>query len=92
MVAFFDTEIKKLTRNVTYTGPSGPAIGAHIHGPTDAGRNAGILLPFYFIASPINQSKEQTDDQIESLMKGQWYINIHTIEHPGGEIRGQLVR
>lgn len=90
--AFLDTEIKKLTWKVSYSGLSGAAIGAHIHGPSDSGGNAGILLPFFFVANPINQSKDLTDGQISALMKGLWYINIHTAQHPGGEIRGQLIR
>jgi hypothetical protein len=24
-------------------------------------------------------------------MAGKWYYNVHTKEHPGGEIRGQIM-
>lgn len=89
--AYLDTDLNKLTWKVTYAGLSGPVIGAHIHGPIDSGGNAGIMLPFHFVASPINQSAELTDGQIDALQKGLWYVNIHTARYPGGEIRGQLL-
>src|SRR6202163_1163107 len=44
--ATFDTATKNLSWTVTYSGLSGPAAGAHFHGPGEAGKNAGIVLPF----------------------------------------------
>jgi hypothetical protein len=88
----FDTASKALSWVVTYAGLTGPAIGAHMHGPTDSGSNAGILVPFRSVASPIEGSTTLTDSQASGLMSGQWYVNIHTEAHPGGELRGQLVR
>src|ERR1700737_4168381 len=44
------------TRLLTYAGPfaglSGPVLGAHFHGPGEAGKNAGIALPFKTVQSP----------------------------------------
>lgn len=34
----------KITWNVTFSGLSGPATAAHIHGPAPAGKNAGVLV------------------------------------------------
>lgn len=90
--ASLDTVTKVLTYGATYSGLSGPAIGAHIHGPGEHGKNAGIVVPFNFVASPIKGSATLTDAQIADLMGGRWYVNIHTSAHPGGEIRGQLTR
>ena len=42
--AAFDTQTKVLTYTVTYADLSGPAMGAHFHGPSEAGKNAGIAL------------------------------------------------
>jgi hypothetical protein len=28
---------------------------------------------------------------VADLLAGLWYVNIHTDEHPGGEIRGQIL-
>src|SRR5277367_2450908 len=91
--ASLDTTTKTLTWNVDYSGLSGPATAAHIHGPADPGANAGIVVPFSGnLASPIKGSATLTDAQIAQLEAGKWYINIHTEANKGGEIRGQLVR
>jgi hypothetical protein len=91
--ASLDTTSKTLTWNVDYSGLSGPATAAHIHGPADPGANAGIVVPFNGnLASPIKGSATLTDAQIAQLEAGKWYVNIHTEANKPGEIRGQLVR
>ena len=90
--ARFDTVTKNLSWTVTFSGMSGPAIGAHLHGPGEPGKNAGIVLPFNFVLSPIKGSATLTDTQAADLMGGRWYVNIHSELNPGGEIRGQLTR
>jgi len=91
--ATLDTATKTLTWDVEYSGLSGPATAAHIHGPADPGKDAGVVVPFTgSLASPIKGSGTLTDAQIGQLESGKWYINIHTAANKGGEIRGQLVR
>ena len=90
--ASLDTVTKVLTYTVTYASLTGPCIGAHLHGPGEHGKNAGIVIPFNFVATPIKGTATLTDTQIADLSAGRWYVNIHTSAHPGGEIRGQLVR
>ena len=90
--ASFDTVTKTFSVTVTFSGLSGPAIGAHLHGPGEPGKNAGIVLPFNFVLSPIKLSATLTDTQAADMMAGKWYVNIHTELNPGGEIRGQLAR
>jgi hypothetical protein len=90
--ATFDTATKTLAWTVTYAGLTGPAIGAHLHGPGEHGKNAGIAVPFNFVKSPIKGTAVLSDTQAADLMAGKWYVNIHSEKHPGGEIRGQLVK
>lgn len=90
--ASYDTETKVLTYVVTYTGLTGPAMGAHFHGPGEAGKNAGIVLPFKTVQSPIQGSATLTDPQAADLLAGKWYANIHTAANPGGELRGQMMK
>lgn len=85
---------KELTWDVKYSGLSGPAAAAHIHGPAAPGTNAGVVVPFDVPKAPageIKGSKALTDAQIADLKAGKYYVNIHTEANKGGEIRGQLM-
>jgi hypothetical protein len=90
--ATLDTETKVLSWKVTYADLTGPAMGAHFHGPSEAGKNAGIALPFKTVQSPIEGTATLTDNQMADLLAGKWYANIHTGANPGGELRGQMMK
>ena len=76
---------------VNYSGLSGPATAAHFHGPAMPGANAGVVVPFPSAASPAEGSATLTPAQVSDLMAGKWYVNVHTAQNPGGEIRGQVM-
>ena len=86
----FDTTSKKLSWNVKYSGLSGPAVAAHIHGPADMGANADPVIPFKKLKSPIKGSATLTDAQAADLEAGKYYVNVHTKANPDGELRGQI--
>ena len=87
----FDTTKKKLSWNVKYSGLSGPATAAHIHGPAAMGANAAPVIPFKGkLKSPIKGSAELTDAQAADLAAGNYYVNVHTAANKDGEIRGQI--
>ena len=89
----YDTATKNLTWTVTFRELKGPATAAHFHGPAEAGKNAGVVIPIgNNPASPANGMATLTDAQAADLMAGNWYVNVHTAEHRGGEIRGQVTK
>ena len=87
----YDTATKNLTWTVTFAGLKGPSTAAHFHGPAEAGKNAGVVIPIgNNPTSPATGMATLTDAQAADLMAGNWYVNVHTAEHRGGEIRGQV--
>jgi hypothetical protein len=87
----YDTQSKKLSWKVSYSGLTGPATAAHFHGPAEPGKNAGVMIPIQNIAtSPAEGSATLTDAQAADLTAGRLYVNVHTAANPGGEIRGQV--
>jgi hypothetical protein len=65
----------------------------HFHGPAAPGVNAGVQVNIGSI-SGLNSasigSATITALQTASFLDNLWYINIHTSQFPGGEIRGQV--
>jgi TPP-dependent trihydroxycyclohexane-1,2-dione (THcHDO) dehydratase len=89
----YDTASKTLMWTVTFMGLSGDATAAHFHGPAEAGKNAGVVVPIGTnVKSPAKGTARLTDEQARELLAGRWYINIHTAAHKDGEIRGQLTK
>ena len=88
----YDTTSKKLSWKVTFSGLTGPATAAHLHGPAEVGKNAGVAVPIPGTASPLEGSATLTDAQAADLTSGKWYVNVHTAANKSGEIRGQVVK
>ena len=88
-----DPATNTISWRVNYDDLTGPVTGAHIHGPAKMGQNAGIVVPFTgnLNTPPLTGQQRLAPAQVKQLVSGQWYVNIHTARHPGGEIRGQLL-
>jgi hypothetical protein len=87
----YDPATKLLSWKISYSALTGPATMGHIHGPAEAGKNAAVVIPFAKVDSPIEGSATLSDAQAADLKDGKLYINIHTAENKGGEIRAQLM-
>jgi hypothetical protein len=96
LTASYDPATKMLTWEGNFSGLSGPATAAHFHGPAEAGKNAGVVVPISEkdkpFTSPFKGSATLTDAQAGDLEKGMWYVNVHTEANKGGEIRGQVAK
>ena len=80
-----------LTYNVSVTGMTGTA--AHFH---EAPFGSGVPGSIEVVLSggPTTWSGTSLPlaaDQIEKLQTKQWYVNVHSVAFPGGQIRGQVV-
>jgi hypothetical protein len=92
--ATLDRNTGVLTYDITYQGLSGPPTAMHFHGPAEPGKNAGVQVPIQApLGSPVHGATPKLSDaQIKQLLDNKWYLNIHTQQNRGGEIRTQVLR
>jgi hypothetical protein len=66
---------------------------SHFHGPTAPGGQAGIQVTIDAtgMPSPLIGSAALAPQQEADLLAGLYYINLHTLNFPGGEIRGTVL-
>jgi Cu/Zn superoxide dismutase len=87
---YFGTDRTKAQVNVTVTGLSGAITGAHIHEGLED-ENGPVIFPLTFEGNRIHtEITGITSEQLGKFISGKYYINVHTVENPGGEIRGQI--
>jgi hypothetical protein len=91
----YDPSTRAVTWSITYSGLSGPATMAHFHGPAAAGKNGPVAVWLSKqgspAESPLKGEATLTPEQAQQFAAGEFYINVHTQAHPGGEIRGQVM-
>ena len=84
----------QLTYSVTYSGLTANRTAAHFHGPALPGVNAGVVFPIAGTgptSGNISGTWAIDPTNVTRLNSGLLYVNIHTGNFPGGEIRGQVV-
>ncbi len=84
----------QLSYTITYSGLSTPATGGHIHGPAGTNTSADVLQPFPGVTGTsgvVAGTLILPVSQLTNVIDGMTYINLHTTNHPGGEIRGQVL-
>jgi len=85
-----DTAANTISYRIAYTGLSSAETAAHFHGSADPGVAAGVL-----VALPAGNPKIGSwtyPEAVEAdLLAGRVYVNIHTVNFGGGELRGQVV-
>lgn len=88
-----NTDTKEVSWLIVYENLSGEAVGAHFHGPASRGEGSGIALdigPIDDLRNILSGSVILEREQIDELLGGLWYVNLHTALNPPGEIRGQI--
>jgi len=90
----YDPSTRVVNWTITYSGLSGPATMAHLHGPAAAGANAPPVIWLTQkgapAENPIKGEATLTPEQAQQFLAGDWYVNVHTAANPKGEIRGQV--
>jgi hypothetical protein len=85
----YNNTTNELTYNIPFSGLSSAETGAHIHQGA-----VGLEGPILFTlpsGSPKTGTVTLSDSQETLLLSGGLYVNIHSTNFPGGEIRGQII-
>lgn len=85
----------KLTVNGKFDGLRGPATVANIHQGPATGVRGPAILELSVSKAPsgaVSGSFDLTPDQVESLDKGKWYVQIHSEKAPDGNLWGWLLK
>jgi CHRD domain len=80
---------KSVSGKVTTTGVDGTA--AHIHDGAP-GKNGPVIIPLTKSGNDwtLPAGAKLTDEQYKNFQAGNLYVNVHSAENKGGEIRGNL--
>jgi len=93
VIVKYDTATNELELFGDYQNLSSPAIASHIHHGA-AGVSGPVIIPLTNTGDSIGTLSVTTTfpDSLESeLLAGNMYVNVHTENLPGGEIRAQLL-
>lgn len=93
-VATIDRNTGMVTIDGTYAGLQGSVNASHLHGTAWFGQPAGLFFGLTNTGGStgtFNGSAALSAAQVEDVLEGFTYINIHTTVAGGGEIRGQVI-
>jgi hypothetical protein len=62
----------------------------HFHGPALPNQNAGVQAGTGVAGPPVVGNTVLAAGQVNDLLAGLWYLNLHTTTFGGREIRGQV--
>jgi hypothetical protein len=102
--AKFESDGTSVAFELKWQNLSSPAFAAHIHcgGPEEAGPvgvtlfagtmgTEGEVQGSFTTPDPGNACDwDDLADVLEAMATGEAYVNVHSIQHGGGEIRGQV--
>ena len=89
----YNTETRLLELVGDYQNITSTINNSHIHSFAPPGSNAPVLINLVNTggtSGTLTGSSTLTPAQETDLYNGLMYVNVHTVNNPGGEIRGQL--
>lgn len=92
----WDASTRVITWQITYSELSSAATMAHFHNGANGAKCGGPVVIWLTkkgepVKSPITGKATLTPEQAQQLDAGNWYINVHSTDHPAGEICGQVI-
>lgn len=93
-IALFNQSTGAMSISGSYSGMLGNVNNAHLHGFSAPGVNSGIVFGLTHtggFSGTITGNGVIQQIDIQKVLNGLTYINVHSTQFPGGEIRGQLV-
>lgn len=81
---------KSVTGKVTTKGIAGTVAHVHLGAPGKNGPPVITLTKTSDNVWSVPEGSKLTDEQYASYQAGDLYVNVHSAEHKGGEIRAQL--
>lgn len=84
-----------ISGTVTFSGLTTPTTAGHIH-IGDTGVNGPVIIPLVggvgtTAGTMLLPGAVLLPEQLTALLSDGLYLNIHTMNNPGGEIRGQIL-
>ena len=83
----------QITVNCTYANLTSNVVASHIHGNAAPGINAPVLFNLTNTggtSGTISNTIAVTAAQVASMRSHLFYVNVHTANFTGGEVRGQI--
>ncbi len=88
-----DTTTGVMTAAGSYTGMTSNVSAAHLHGLAEEGETAGVLVGLTTSdgsEGTISGGGTLSPANVQALLDGRTYVNVHTATNGSGEIRGQV--
>jgi hypothetical protein len=79
-----------MTYDISFMNLSANETISHVHGPAEPGVTAGVAVDLP-IGTPKVGDVMLSVQQQEDMLAGLYYVNIHSVNCVGGEIRGQIL-
>lgn len=93
VIVKYDGATKILQLTGDYQNVASGVVDSHVHSPAAPGSNASVLFPITNTggtSGTLKGSATLTLAQEADLVAGNMYVNVHSTNFSGGEIRGQL--
>ena len=90
-----ETDGNEIAWVIEYYSLSGAIVAIHIHGPAGNGETGDVAIAIDNTSETVGEltgSAKMSAEQVQQLMDGLWYVNVHTELNGPGEIRGQLIK